>query len=44
LEDEVISIAQKNASLNLEMLGEKLRVSRSGASFLVTKLKREGKM
>jgi hypothetical protein len=44
LEDEVVSIAQQTGSKDAEVIGEKLGVSHSGASFLITKLKREGKL
>ena len=44
LEDEVVAIVQQTGSKDAEVIGEKLRVSHSGASFLITKLKREGKL
>jgi hypothetical protein len=44
LEDEVVSIAQQTGSKDAKVIGEKLGVSHSGASFLITKLKREGKL
>ena len=44
LEDEVVSIVQQTGSKDDEVIGEKLGVSHSGASFLITKLEREGKL
>jgi hypothetical protein len=44
LEEEVVSIVQKTGSTDAAVIGEKLGVSQSGASFLITKLKREGKL
>ena len=44
LEDEVVSIVQQTGSKDAEAIGKKLGVSHSGASFLITKLKREGKL
>ena len=44
LENEVISFVKKTDFLNPFDLAEELGLSRSGATFLVTKLKREGKL
>ena len=44
LEAEAMTVVKETGSLDSEMLGEKLGVSRSGASFLLTKLKSEGKV
>ncbi|UCH21484.1 MAG: hypothetical protein JSU83_23815 [Deltaproteobacteria bacterium] len=44
LEEEVVSIAKKTGSTDAGVIGEELGVSHSGASFLITKLKREGKL
>lgn len=44
LEREVVSLVAETGSLDLEVLGEKLGVSRAGASFLITKLKSEKKL
>ncbi len=44
LEAEVIVIVKKTGTLAPLVLGEKLGVSEAGASFLMTKLKREGKL
>jgi hypothetical protein len=44
LEGEVISFVQKSESPDPYKLAESLGLSRSGAAFLVTKLKREGKL
>jgi hypothetical protein len=44
LEQEVIAIAAQKGALEPGMLGEKLGVSYAGASFLITKLKSEGKL
>lgn len=42
LESEVIAFIKKTNSLDPTVLAEGLGLSRSGADFLVTKLKREG--
>ena len=44
LEAEVISLVEKTGALEPRELGEKLGVSQAGASFLIAKLKREGKL
>lgn len=44
LESEVIIFTKKTNSLDPMDLAEELGLSRSGADFLVTKLKREGKI
>jgi hypothetical protein len=44
LEAEVVVIVKKTGSLEPRVLGEKLGVSEAGASFLVEKLKRDGKL
>jgi len=44
LEAEVIALVKKTDTLEPRVLGDKLGVSEAGASFLITKLKREGKL
>ena len=44
LESEVISFFKKTHSLDPVDLAEGLGLSRSGANFLITKLKREGRL
>lgn len=44
LETEVVAIVKKTGTLEPRGLGEKIGVSEAGASFLMTKLKREGKL
>jgi len=44
LESEVIAFVKKTNSLDSTDLAEGLGLSRSGADFLITKLKREGKI
>jgi len=44
LEEEVASIVQQAGTTDSGVIGEKLGVSHAGASFLITKLKREGKL
>jgi len=44
LEREVVSLAAETESIDSEVVVEKLGVSRAGASFLIAKLKREGKL
>jgi len=44
LEEEVISFARRTGSLYPEGLAEELGLSRSGAKFLVAKLKKEEKL
>lgn len=44
LEQEMMAAVSKSGSLSAEELAEKLGVSQAGAAFLITKLKREGKI
>lgn len=44
LEEEVIALARKHGRLSPERCAEELGLSRRGAVFLVSKLKREGKL
>ncbi|RJR46467.1 MAG: hypothetical protein C4567_01960 [Deltaproteobacteria bacterium] len=44
LEDEVIALAREKGGLTPENLAAKFGLSRRGATFLITKLKREGKL
>ncbi len=44
LESEVVSFVKKTNSLDPTDLVDGLGLSRSGATFLITKLKREGKL
>ena len=44
LESEVVSFARKTQSQDPGELADGLGLSRSGATFLITKLKREGKI
>jgi len=44
LETEVVAIVKKTGTLEPRGLGEKIGASEAGASFLMTKLKREGKL
>jgi len=44
LENEVISFVKKAGSLDPVELAKELGLSHSGATFLITKLKREGKL
>ena len=44
LEQEVVAIAAREGTPDPEILGNKLGVSHAGASFLLTKLKTEGKL
>ena len=44
LESEVVSFVKKTGSQDPIDLAEGLRLSRSGAEFLITKLKKEGKL
>ncbi len=44
LEDEVLSWVRNTDSLDPSKLAEDLGLSRSGANFLITKLKKEGKL
>ena len=44
LEDEVVAFVRKTGSTNPVDLAEGCGLSRSGAEFLITKLKREGKL
>ena len=44
LEAEVVAIVKKTGAFEPRGLGKKLGVSEAGASFLMTKLRREGKL
>lgn len=44
LEDEIISLAREHGPFNAEELAKKIGLSLRGASFLLSKLKREGKI
>jgi len=44
LEEEIISLVDKYGSLDAEELAENLGLSLRGATFLLSKLKREGKL
>lgn len=44
LEGEVISLAPRQGSLNPQDLAAKLGLSQRGATFLISKLQREGKL
>ncbi len=44
LEEEIISLVKKHRPLNAEELAGKLGLSQRGATFLISKLKREGKL
>jgi len=44
LEAEVISLAQKQGSLNPQELAAHLNLSQRGSTFLMSKLRREGKL
>lgn len=44
LEEEIISLVGKHGPLNPIELAEKLGLSQRGATFLLSKLKREGKL
>jgi hypothetical protein len=44
LEEEVMTVVRKTGSLEPSVLAEALGLSRSGATFLVTKLRKEGKV
>jgi hypothetical protein len=44
LEEEVIALVRKHGPLNPGELAEKLGLSTRGATFLLSKLKREGKL
>jgi hypothetical protein len=44
LEAEVVALVKKTGTLEPQVLGKKLGVSEAGASFLMIKLKREGKL
>ncbi|MEA3230164.1 MAG: hypothetical protein U9Q05_00200 [Thermodesulfobacteriota bacterium] len=43
-EHEVIAIATQGVAPDPQVLGEKMGISYAGASFLITKLKTEGKL
>ncbi|KJS00350.1 MAG: hypothetical protein VR65_12565 [Desulfobulbaceae bacterium BRH_c16a] len=44
LEDEIISLAAEHGPQNAEELARKVGLSSRGATFLLSKLKREGKL
>ena len=44
MEQEVVSVVNATSSMDPTVIGEKLGVSQSGASFLITKLKNAGKL
>jgi hypothetical protein len=44
LEEEVISVAKEQGSADSEQISDKLGISPSGAAFLLTKLKQEGRL
>lgn len=44
LEQEVLSLFKKHGSLDLGDLAQKLGLSQRGATFLISKLKRKGKL
>jgi hypothetical protein len=44
LEEEVISLVKKHGPLGAKDLAEKIGLSRRGATFLLSKLKRAGKL
>jgi hypothetical protein len=44
LENEVVLLAEKHGPMSPEDLAQKLGLSRRGADFLISKLKREGKL
>jgi hypothetical protein len=44
LEDEIISLAGKSGPLNAEELARKIGLSLRGSTFLLSKLRREGKL
>jgi predicted transcriptional regulator len=44
LEEEVISLTQKQGSLDAQDLAAQLGLSQRGATFLISKLEREGKL
>jgi predicted transcriptional regulator len=44
LEEEIISLVNKHGPLNAGELAAKLGLSQRGATFLLSKLKREGKL
>jgi predicted HTH transcriptional regulator len=44
LEQEVLSLSKTNGSLSIAALTEQTGLSHAGASFLLAKLKREGKI
>ncbi len=44
LEDEIISLVREHDSLNPEHIAQKTGLSLRGATFLLSKLKREGKL
>jgi hypothetical protein len=44
LESEVISLARRQEALSPQKLAEQLGMSQRGATFLISKLQREGKL
>ena len=44
LEEEVISLVKRHGPMSPRELGEKIGLSERGATFLLSKLKREGKL
>jgi hypothetical protein len=44
LEEEIISVVKKHGTLHSEELAQKLGLSQRGATFLLSKLQREGKV
>ena len=44
LEEEIISLVNQHGPLNAVELAQKLGLSKRGATFLLSKLKREGKL
>jgi CRP-like cAMP-binding protein len=44
MEEEVVAFVKKAGSMNANDLADGLGVSRSGATFLITKLRRDGKL
>jgi hypothetical protein len=44
LEDEIVSLAQANPALTAPALAQKLALPASGVTFLLNKLKREGRL
>ncbi len=44
LEEEIVSLAREQGPFNAEKLAKKIGLSLRGATFLLSKLKREGKL